>query len=94
MGIHKKEKKGETPVEEQDTTPPADEPEAETQDGEEQDVEPLNVNHLEGCPSDPARIETYEAQKPDKRFVVVTRCLDCGQHITGKPTADPAGAEE
>lgn len=43
------------------------------------------VQHLDGCPAD--RTETYE-QKGPKGFQLVTRCVDCGEHVVSRPTSD------
>lgn len=47
------------------------------------------VPHLDGCPADEDRIETYENKGP-KGWVVVTRCQECGAQITKKPTEEPS----
>lgn len=37
------------------------------------------ARHLEGCPSDPNRIETYPAEKPGVGTVQVIHCVECGE---------------
>lgn len=46
------------------------------------------IIHAAGCPENPERMETYEMEGP-KGYVVVTRCIDCGGHVAGKPTLEP-----
>lgn len=42
------------------------------------------LRHLEGCPEDEARIESYKERQVTGRFagrmVRITRCQDCGAH--------------
>lgn len=39
-----------------------------------------DLTHLDGCPENEDRVETYEDTKPDGTKVQVTRCMDCGAH--------------
>lgn len=49
--------------------------------------------HLERCPAEPDRLETFDAIRPGDRMILkVTRCRTCGGQST-KPTGRIAGAE-
>lgn len=48
----------------------------------EQRVTVDNIRHKVGCPEKEGRVESFDAQKPDRTgggWLTVTRCLDCGE---------------
>lgn len=57
------------------------------------------IRHLDGCPEDPERAETYSATRPaneehPRRQVWVTRCQDCGEsHVDAKQPPWASGIE-
>lgn len=53
--------------------------------------------HLEGCPENPDRIESYPVSLPTGGTVTVTRCNDCGAEAVAKSSrgeAQPSEADD
>lgn len=36
-----------------------------------------DLQHKQGCPEDPERVEKFPQQRPDRSWVEITRCQDC-----------------
>jgi hypothetical protein len=49
--------------------------------------------HLEGCPADPLRVESYPVARPERAgggVAYVTRCEDCAAHVISlEPPTQP-----